>query len=520
MTLPKNPDRSPGQFGRRDFLKGSAAGLAVLGLPTALGGAALEKLMPGSPYTKYFQRFGIDENLVRKVLMEALARGGEYCDLYFQHTLRNTIMLQDRTVNQAYSRIELGVGIRVVKGDQIGFSHTQDLSEKAMFQAARTAAAIASGTPGKGPKGFALQPISEFYPLAEAWELVKADRKVPLLQKLDDRMRALESRIVSSSVYYNDEDSHVLIATSDGRITYDYRPMCSLSGSCVVEQKGQKEEGWFSLSMRDGMNYFTPERLERIAKQATSRAVQGFEAVKPEGGEMEVVLAPGGAGILLHEAIGHGLEADFNRKKISIFSDKIGKTVAEKFVTVVDDGTVKNWRGTINVDDEGTPSQRTVLVENGVLVGYLHDRISAAHYKVAPTGNGRRQSFKHPPIPRMRNTFMEPGPHSKDEIIKSVKKGIYAEEFTNGQVQIGAGDFTFYVKSGFLIENGRLTRPIKDVNIIGNGPEVLRRVTMVGKDLELSESTWTCGKNGQGVPASQGLPTVKVSAITVGGVQA
>jgi TldD protein len=244
-----------------------------------------------------------------------------------------------------------------------------------------------------------------------------------------------------------------------------------------------------------------------------------FDAVKPEAGEMEVVLAAGSSGILLHEAIGHGMEADFNRKNVSIFADKINKPVAENFVSIVDDATNPNIRGSVNVDDEGNDTEKTFLVENGILRSYLHDRISAQHYNVKSTGSGRRQSFRYIPQPRMRNTYMLPGPHKKEEIIGSVKKGIYAEMFTNGQVFIGAGDFTFYVKSGYLIEDGKLTKPIKDVNIIGNGPKVLRDIVMVGDDLEMAEGGWTCGKNGQGVPVSMGLPTVKVSKITVGGVK-
>ena len=235
---------------------------------------------------------------------------------------------------------------------------------------------------------------------------------------------------------------------------------------------------------------------------------------------MEVVLAPGSSGILLHEAIGHGMEADFNRKKISTFADKMGKPVAEPFVNIVDDGTLPHMRGSLNVDDEGNDTQMTMLVENGILSSYLHDRISSAYYNVKPTGNGRRQSFRFSPVPRMRNTYMLAGPHDPEEIIRSVKKGIYTEKFTNGQVSIGAGDFTFYVKNGYLIEDGKKTKPIKDVNIIGNGPEVLRCITMVGSDSKLGESGGTCGKDGQRVPVQMGLPTVKVSAITVGGVNA
>ncbi len=233
---------------------------------------------------------------------------------------------------------------------------------------------------------------------------------------------------------------------------------------------------------------------------------------------MEVVLAAGGSGILLHEAIGHGMEADFNRKEISIFSDKINKPVAEKFVSIVDDGTNPNMRGSINIDDEANDSQKTFLVEDGILKSYLHDRISAKYYKVEPTGSGRRESFRYAPMPRMRNTYMLPGPHTKEEIIKSVKKGLYTKSFTNGQVFIGAGDFTFYVKSGFLIENGELTKPVKDINIIGNGPEVLENIVMVADDFEMDQGGWICGKNGQSVPVSLGLPTVKVSKITVGGL--
>jgi len=271
-------------------------------------------------------------------------------------------------------------------------------------------------------------------------------------------------------------------------------------------------------SGRYGIDYYTPGKVDALAKKAVDRAVLLFEAVKPEAGEMEIVMGPGSSGILLHEAMGHGMEADFNRKKISTFADKIGKPVAEKFVNIVDDGTIPGMRGTINVDDEGNDSQKTILVENGVLNSYMHDRISAQYYKVKPTGNGRRETFRYNPIPRMRNTYMPAGPHDPEEILRSVKKGIYAEEFSNGEVRIGAGDFTFYVKTGYLIEGGKKTRPIKDVNVIGNGPEALRRITMVGNDLEFDDGLWTCGKNGQGMPNQMGIPTVKVSSITVGGV--
>ena len=465
-----------------------------------------------------FRRFGVDEDLVRRAMAAALSRGGDACDLFFQHTVGTAIVLRDREVNQASTRVSLGVGIRVLLGDQVGFSFCEDLDEAAILRAARTAAAIASGGGGQAPAAFRPVPHPDHHALQVPWETVPADRKVALLRDLDARVFASDPRILKASVRYSDETTHVLIATSEGRVAWDTRPLCSLGASAVAEQGGRREDASWAYSARDGFACLRPERLARIAREIGLRIARGFEAVKPAGGEMEVVLAPGGAGILLHEAIGHGLEADFNRKRTSVFADQLGQAVAAPFVSIVDDATLPHARGSLNVDDEANPTQCTPLVEKGRLAGYLHDRISAAFYKVAPTGNGRRQSYRFAPLPRMRSTYMLPGPHDPEEILRSVKKGIYAEDFTNGEVQIGAGDFTFYVKSGFLIEEGRLTRPIKDVNIIGNGPEVLRNITMVGHDLELSEATWTCGKDGQGVPVSQGLPTCKVSSLTVGGV--
>ncbi len=387
-----------------------------------------------------------------------------------------------------------------------------------MEEAARTAASIADAGGQQRSVEFKSRETPRYYPIEISWETVKVDRKVPLLAVMNDRAFTLDKRIVKCIVSLSDETRYILIARSDGRMVADFQPMTGAYVSCVAEQGGQRETAYFNLSGRYGFEYYKPETLEKLAREAVRRTVVAFEAVKPSAGEMEVVLAPATSGILLHEAIGHGMEADFNRKKISIFSDKIGKAVAEKFVSIADDGTNPGLRGTINIDDEGNEAQRTMLVENGILRSYLHDHISAAFYRAAPTGNGRRQSFRFAPMPRMRNTYMLPGPHKREEIIASVKKGLYAEDFTNGEVFIGAGDFTFYVKLGYLIEDGKMTRPVKDINIIGNGPQVLTRVTMVADDLKLDEGGWTCGKNGQGAPVQMGLPTVKVSAITVGGL--
>ncbi len=509
---------------RRRFLANSAKGVALVSVPLFFRAdplAALSGLGGGDLKAEdYYRRFGIDEKTVRDVMAAALERGGDYCDLYFQHSIGNFVGLEDKEVNRAYTNVDFGMGIRVLKGDQTGYSFTEEITPKAMKQAARTAANIASGSAAAPAGKLTFHPTADYYPIETSWEEVRIDRKIPYLEKLNELVFAADPRIVKSQVWFSDDTSYVLLLTSEGRVVCDYRPMTRLTVTCTAEQDGRLEEGYYDLSGREGIEFYTPRSLEHLAAMAVERAVGLFDAVKPEAGEMEVVLAAGSSGILLHEAIGHGMEADFNRKGISIFADKIGKPVAEKFVSIVDDGTNPNLRGSLNVDDEGNDTEKTFLVENGTMRSYLHDRLSAKHYGVASTGSGRRQSFRHPPMPRMRNTYMLPGPHTRDEIIASVKKGLYAEAFTNGQVFIGAGDFSFYVKTGYLIENGRFSRPVKDINIIGNGPDVLSKIVMVGDDLEFAEGGWNCGKNGQRVPVSMGLPTVKVSSITVGGVSA
>lgn len=509
---------------RRHFLQKGAKGLlATATIPYFLKSNAEKAFaMPVAKEMKlndYYEHFGVDEKTIHEVMSEALSRGGDYCDVYFQHTITNYIGLEDKAVNRAYTDVDLGVGIRVLKGDQTGYSFSEEITPKAMKLASKTAANIADTSKKVEPVLLKLHHHPNYYPIETPWETVSIDKKIPYLQEINENVFSLDSRVIKSNIWFINETSYVLIATSEGRLVYDYRPMGQIAVIVSAEQNGQREENYFSLADRRGIEFFNPENMERLAKEPVRRTMKLFEAVKPEAGEMEVVLAAGSSGILLHEAIGHGMEADFNRKKISIFSDKIDKPVAENFVSIVDDGTVLNKRGSINVDDEGNDTEKTYLVENGILKSYLHDRISAKYYGVKSTGNGRRQSFRFAPIPRMRNTYMLPGPHTKEEIISSVKKGLYTETFTNGEVFIGAGDFTFYVKSGYLIEDGKLTKPIKDVNIIGNGPDVLKNIVMVADDLKMSEGGGYCGKNGQRAPVSMGLPTVKVSKITVSGVK-
>ncbi len=463
--------------------------------------------------------FGVDEGTVRRVLAELSARGADDADLYFQSTRANAIQLEDGIVSSASSSVDQGVGLRCVIGDQVGYAYTEDLTEESMLNAARTAAAIANQSAAIPPQALSARPArADYYKLERAWPDVGITQKLPKLQQAERLARAADPAIRKVSIAWSDSDERVAIATLRGQLLEDRRPMIRMFVMLTAEKNGETQAHSSNIAGRRGFDWITDLRVEQVVREAVDRTLLLFEARRPPAGELPVVLSAGASGILLHEAIGHGLEADFNRKQTSIYSTMLGKQIAPDFVTIVDDGTFEHERGALNVDDEGNDTERTVLVENGVLRSYLHDSISARHYSVKSTGSGRRQSFRHIPMPRMRCTQMLDGPHTRDEIIASVKgTGIIAETFTNGQVQIGAGDYTFYIKNGWLIEDGRITAPIKDVNIIGNGPESLRRVSMAADDSKLDTGGWTCGKNGQMVPVSQGLPTVLVSKMTVGG---
>ena len=466
----------------------------------------------------WFGRFGVTERTLREALAAAMSRGGDFADLFFQHRVETDLALEDGAVNRGFASVELGVGVRVVRGGQTGYGYTEDLSLPAILAAARTAAAIADGASRDGPAVLHLAPrAGGRYPALAPGEGEGAAARLPVLEAVNARLLAADPSVRKVNVHLHEEQGAVLIADSTGRVVEDLQPMALLSASILAERDGRREQNGYNVAGRAGGEFYSADRIDRLVREAWARTAILFEAGQPPAGEMPVVLAAGSSGILLHEAIGHGMEADFNRKGTSIYADKMGKRIAQPFVSIVDDGTEPGARGSIHVDDEGNPAGRTVLVEDGVLASYLHDAISARHYGVSPTGNGRRESYHSPPLPRMRSTSMLPGPHGADEIIRSVKRGIYCQTFSNGQVQIGAGDFTFFVKNGWLIEDGKLTRPIKDVNLIGNGPRALEMVDMVGNDLAIDEGGWTCGKDGQSVPVSQGLPTVRVSSMTVGG---
>jgi len=501
---------------RRDFLR--TGGLAIAGtmlLPHLLAscGAASKE---GTALM--LAHFGVTENDLKKVMATALENGGDYVDLFFEHTFDNALTLRDGAVNRASSNIDFGVGVRVVVGDQTGYAYVENVTMDEMLKAARTASRIATSGVKTKSVDITEKTFSNYYPVVKSWEDVGVNDKTPYVQKLNDRCFALDKRMSKATISLSDSTSYILFCNSEGVLCHDYRPMVSLSASCIMEDKGKIENFRAGRSFRKGVEFLTDDVVEVIAREAVEGAARMFEAVQPKGGELPVVMAAGGSGILLHEAIGHAFEADFNRKNTSIFSDLLGKQICDTHINIVDDGTIAGNRGSTNFDDEGTQSQKTYIVTNGVLTSYLHDRISAKHYGIESTGNGRRQSFRHVPIPRMRCTYMENGDKSEQEIIANVKKGIYAATFTNGQVQIGAGDFTFFVKSGYLIENGKLTQPIKDINIIGNGPKALADISMVSNNLKIDDGTWTCGKDGQGMPVTQGLPSVLVKKLTVGGV--
>mgnify|MGYP001828733965 FL=1 len=505
---------------RRAFLGHMAAGSAIITMPGFLQGCGVQSatvLGQATPDNPFMTWFGVDQAATARVMSELTASGADAADLYFQHSRTNSLTLEDGIVSNASSNIAQGVGLRVVVGEQTGYAFTEDLTQPSMLAAARTASAIASGSAVVAPQSFSPLGMGDLYTTSVPWSDVGIEQKLPILKFVEAKARAMDPAIEKVAVYWGDGDERVMVATLDGRLVTDHRPMARIT-VVVTARKGEEvQTGYANIAAREEFNWYSEERLLTMVKEAVERTMIQFEARRPPAGEMPVILASGASGILLHEAIGHGMEADFNRKGTSIYSDMIGKKVAEPFVTIVDQASIPRERGALNYDDEGNKAGKTVLVEDGILKSYLHDEISAKQYGLKPTGSGRRQSYKYAPMPRMSCTFMEDGPHTKEEIIAAVDHGIICETYTNGQVQIGAGDYTFYVKNGWLVENGKVTAPIKDVNIIGNGPESLKRITMVANDARLDTGGWTCGKNGQSVPVSQGIPTVLVSNMTVGG---
>lgn len=470
--------------------------------------------MNGKQY--YLDTFKVTENQLKTLTDTALAHGGDFSDLYFEYTTYFNLLLKDGVVSSGGFHTDYGVGIRVLKGEKTGYAYSENTEMADMMQAARAASAIALGTSGSRAYAHVMDKTYDLYPMGANWRAHSAESFLPFLKELEKAVFSRDTRIIKVIARMSDSVSDVMMFNSLGELTCDTRPMGSVTVTAVFQQGGRTENKTASRSFRMGAELIGSGLVKELAEEVVKGIDERFEATRPKGGQMPVVMGAGASGILLHEAMGHAFEADFNRKGQSIFSDRMGEQVCPKGVNVVDDGTVAFNRGSGNYDDEGVPAQKTYMVEDGILRSYLHDRISATWYGVPSTGNGRRENFRYNPIPRMRATYMESGEADPQGIIADVKQGIYVDEFSNGQVKIGEGDFTFFVKSGFLIENGRLTAPVKDINIIGNGPQALADIVAVGNDLKIDNGTWTCGKE-QSVPVSCGMPTVLVSSLTVGG---
>jgi TldD protein len=468
----------------------------------------------------------IDAQIANRLLGLALEAGGDYADLYFEFLVFANYLLEEEQIRTLGRSITVGLGVRVTKGDATGYAYCEDLSWDKMAHAAKTAGQIAAGG-GHAPVGIELAPVPtpSFYPVVTPSILVPVQDKLALLREADRAARAYDPRIVKVMASFAESIKEVLLFTSDGRMASDLQPMIRFGTHAIAEDGGKRQEGSGGGGGRYSLDYFqrsgaqTRRDAAEHGREAARIAIAMLDAREAPAGELPVVLGPGDSGILLHEAVGHGLEADFNRKETSKYTGQIGKQVASALCTVVDDGTIPSARGAINVDDEGHVGQHNTLIENGVLVGYMHDRLSARHYGLAPTGNGRRESFRSMPLPRMTNTSLLGGKDDPEDIIRSVKRGVYAKRFKGGQVNISNGDFVFSLSESYLIEDGVLTAPLKGVDLIGNGPDVLCRVDMVGADYELSDGIWTCGKNGQSVPVNVGTPTVRIASITVGGTQ-
>ena len=450
------------------------------------------------------------------VIQAALSRGGDFADLYFEYTTFFNLLLKDGVVSSGGFHTDFGVGIRVLKGEKTGFAYSENTNLNDMVYAAKAASAIACSSTDVVKYSPVNNNEINAYPILKNWRNESADAFLPFLKSLETKVFERDNRIVKVIARLSNSVSDVMMYNSLGELTFDSRPMGSVTVTAVFQHNGKTENNSASRSFRIGAELISESLIDELAYEVVRDMDARFEAVRPKGGQMSVVMGAGASGILLHEAMGHAFEADFNRKGQSIFSDKMGKRVCPPGVNIVDDGTLMNNRGSGNYDDEGVPGQKTYMVTDGILTSYLHDRISASWYRVESTGNGRRENFRYNPIPRMRATYMESGNADPESIISSVTEGIYVDQFSNGQVKIGEGDFTFFVKNGYLIENGRLTAPIKDINVIGNGPMALSDIVAVGNDLKIDNGTWTCGKE-QSVPVSCGMPTVLISNLVVGG---
>jgi len=463
---------------------------------------------------------GLDQRQLEQVLADLMGPAVDSGDLYFQSVGHESWTLEDGLVRSGTHATEQGVGIRAISGEKTGFAYADEIVLPSLLQASSAARAIAQHGDSRRIQAWRRQNPPELYGVEDPMASPDAASKVDLLRQIDAYTRSRDPRV--SQVIVNLAATHetILVAATDGTLAADVRPLVRLNVTVIAEHSGRREQGSDGGGGRFGYGeLFEGERWRGIADEAVRQALVNLEAVAAPAGTMAVVLGPGWPGVLLHEAVGHGLEGDFNRKGTSAFSGRIGQKVAADCVTVVDDGTLERRRGSLAIDDEGTPTQRNVLIENGVLCGYLQDKLNATLMNMAPTGNGRRESFAHLPMPRMTNTFMMPGDFEAAEIIASVDRGLYAVNFAGGQVDITSGRFVFSASEAYLIEGGKITRPVRGATLIGNGPEAMTRVSMVGNDLQLDAGIGVCGKDGQSVPVGVGQPTLRIDALTVGGTE-
>ncbi|MBP7574990.1 MAG: metalloprotease TldD [Rhodoferax sp.] len=463
--------------------------------------------------------FGLDESHLTRALAEIKAHKVDEADLYFQYTRSEGWSLEEGIVKTGSFSIDQGVGVRAVSGEKTAFAYSDDISEASLLDAARTVRAISAASKSAKVKTPAVKVSRSrtLYKDLDPIATLDSASKVALLGKVEKLARAKDPRVAQVMAGLASEYDVVMVARADGTLAADVRPLVRLSVTVIAEQKGRREVGSAGGGGRFGLAYFDDACIEKYVNEAVKAALTNLESRPAPAGEMTVVLGPGWPGILLHEAIGHGLEGDFNRKGSSAFSGKIGKRVAAKGVTVLDDGTIADRRGSLNVDDEGNTSQRNVLIEDGILKGYIQDAMNARLMGVAPTGNGRRESYAHIPMPRMTNTYMLGGDKAPEEIVASIKKGLYATNFGGGQVDITSGKFVFSASEAFWVENGKILYPVKGATLVGSGPECLKRVSMIGNDMKLDSGVGTCGKEGQSVPVGVGQPTLRIDGLTVGG---
>ena len=464
---------------------------------------------------------GLDTDALQRAFGTLLGPGIDFGDLYFQHTRRESWSMEDGIVKDGAHAIEQGVGVRAISGEKTGFAYSDDLDAAALIASAQSARAIARDGRQHAGQALARNSGRQLYPALDPVDAFANEAKVALLRRVDALVRALDPRVQQAMVSLSGGVDTVLVARSDGVLAGDVRPLVRMNIQVIVEQNGRRESGFAGFGGRYSYEQLlADDKPEKFAREALRQALVNLEAIDAPAGTMPIVLGHGWPGVLLHEAVGHGLEGDFNRKGTSTYAGRIGQRVAAKGVTIVDDGTLDGRRGSLNIDDEGTPTSCTTLIEDGILAGYMQDTLNARLMGMAPTGNGRRESFAHLTMPRMTNTYMRAGTHDPEEMIRSVKRGLYAVNFGGGQVDITSGKYVFTATEAYLIEDGKVTAPVKGATLIGNGPETMQRVAMIGNDMALDDGVGICGKDGQSVPVGVGQPSLLISELTVGGTQA